>query len=172
MNVLVACEVSGIVRDAFLRLGHNAMSCDLKPSQSPGPHYTGNVFDVLADGWDMMIAFPPCTYLAKAQQWRYEYEQGRKAKRDEAVKFVDQLFHAPIPRIAIENPPGYLSRNWRPCSQLTYPYFFGDPYSKEIQLWLKNLPPLVGTCYNPVRRSVANHTNGRMSQALKSEMKS
>lgn len=172
MKVLVACECSGTVRDAFTRAGHTAMSVDLKPSLSSGDHYQGDVFDVINQGWDLMVAFPPCTYLAKAQQWRYQYESKRPQLRDEAMYFVNDLFRAPIPRIAIENPVGYLNHNWRPPTQICYPYMFGDPYRKEICWWLKNLPPLIGTLYNPVRKSIANHTNGRMSQDLKSEIKS
>lgn len=171
MKVLIACEQSGSVRDQFIALGHEAMSADLKPTMSPGPHYQGSVFDLCIKDFDLVIAFPPCTYLAKAQMFRYKTEPGRIEKRDKAVQFVRNLWEA-ADTIAIENPTGFLSSGWRPYSQLVHPWWFGDPYRKEICLWLKNVPPLIATCYNPIRKHVVNHTNGRMSQVEKSEIKS
>lgn len=156
-RVLVACEYSGRVRDAFLRDGHDALSCDLLPTESPGPHYQGNVLDILGDGWDLMIAHPECTYLTAAAEWAYgpgPYHQkvkpgtltgaARIEARAAAVDFVKKLWAAPIARIAIENPVGVLSRHiGKP--QIVQPYQFGDDASKATGLHLKNLPPLKPT---------------------------
>lgn len=172
MRVLIACECTGAVRDAVSRLGHYAMSADLKPCLSPGNHYQGSVFDIINDNWDLMIGFPPCTYLAKCQIFRYTKEPGRVKKRDEAVDFVRRLMDSQINHIALENPPGYLSSGYRNYNQVVRPWYFGDPYAKDICLWTKNLPPLMSTVYSTGRKSVRNHVNGRMSQALKSEIKS
>jgi len=172
LRVLIACEESGTVRDCFTRLGHYAMSSDLKPSKSPGLHYQGDVFDIISNDWDLLVAFPPCTYLAKAQMWRYYREPYRAVYRDKALEFVRRLYSSDINHIAIENPSGYLSSGFRPSNQLVRPWYFGDPYDKEINLWTKNLPPLMSTCYSTGRRKLSNHVNGRMSQDLKSEIKS
>lgn len=171
-RVLLACECSGSLRDAFARHGHYAMSVDLKGCPSPGRHHQGSVFDIIDQDWDLMVAFPPCTYLARPQVWRYRYEPDRVVLRDQAIEFVERLSAAHIPRIAIENPPGYLSSGWKPWSQLIQPYNFGDPYRKEVCLWLKNVPPVMSTLVSLVRKPLRNHVNGRMSQAQKSHIKS
>ena len=142
MRILVACEYSGTVRDAFRALGHDAMSCDLLPTERPGPHYQGSVVDILDDGWDMMIAHPPCTHLAVsgARWW--------KDKRDEqgvALDFVRRLMDAPIPRIAIENPVSIISTAIRKPDQIVQPWQFGHGETKATCLWLKGLPKLVPT---------------------------
>ena len=144
MRVLVACEYSGTVRDAFIREGHEAMSCDLLPTDVPGPHYEGDVRDILGDGWDLMIGHPPCTYLSKAGA-RWWKSRGREELAIQATDFVMTLWNAPIPMIAIENPRGQLNTRWRTPDQTIQPYWFGDPYSKATCLWLKNLPPLMAT---------------------------
>lgn len=145
MKVLVACEFSGIVRDAFIRKGHDAYSCDLLPSESDfGPHIQGDVLEHLNDGWDLMIAHPPCTYLSRmgAVHWK---KPGREEKSKEAAQFVFNLRDAPITKIAIENPIGKLNKLWRYPNQTIQPYQFGEPYSKATCLWLKNLPCLIPT---------------------------
>lgn len=144
MRVLVACEYSGAVRDEFIKLGHDAVSCDLLPTDVPGPHYEGDVFDIINDGWDIMIAFPPCTHLAlSGSQW---FEQKRKDGRQaEALQFVRDLMNAPIDKIAIENPLGIISSQIRKHDQIIQPWQFGEPFQKSTCLWLKNLPPLVAT---------------------------
>jgi hypothetical protein len=144
MRVLIACEYSGAVRDEFIKLGHDAMSCDLLPTDVPGPHYQGDVFDIINDGWDLMIAFPPCTHLAlSGSQW---FEQKRKdGRQQEALEFVKQLMLAPIEKIAIENPMGIIPTYIRPYDQVIQPYEFGDPFQKSTCLWLKNLPKLIPT---------------------------
>lgn len=141
MRVLVACEYSGAVRDEFIKLGHDAMSCDLLPTDVPGPHYEGDVFDIINDGWDLMIAFPPCTHLAlSGSQW---FEAKRKdGRQQDAIEFVRRLMLAPIDKIAIENPMGVIPTFIRPYDQVIQPYEFGDPFQKTTCLWLKNLPKL------------------------------
>lgn len=140
MKILVACEYSGRVRDALLALGHDALSCDLEPTEAPGPHRRGDVFGIIGDGWDMMIAFPPCTYLTKANAWRWS---AIEREREEALAFVRALLAAPIDRIAIENPPGAIGTAIRPADQYIQPWHFGEPWQKTTGLWLKGLPKLV-----------------------------
>jgi hypothetical protein len=144
MKVLVACEFSGVVRDAFLAQGHDAVSCDLIPSERPGPHIQGDVLEHLSDGWDLMIAHPPCTDLSKAgaRWWPQKEADGRI---EAGIDFVRAIRNAPIPRIAIENPIGILSRRLRKPTQIIEPYQFGDPWQKATCLWLYNLPRLVAT---------------------------
>lgn len=142
MRVLIACEFSGIVRDAFLAKGHDAMSCDLLPTEKPGPHYQGDVFDVIGDGWDMMIGHPPCTYISYAGT-RWWNDEGRCKKRLEALEFFRQLYEAPINKICLENPRGCASPTIAKYTQIIEPYYFGDEATKPTWLWLKNLPLLI-----------------------------
>ena len=142
MKVLVACEFSGTVRDAFLEKGHDAMSCDLLPTEAPGPHYRGDVLDVLGRGWDLMIAHPPCTYLTVSGLHWNKRDNSRAAKTEDALAFVDALLNAPIARIALENPIGCISTRIRKPDQVIQPYQFGHDASKATCLWLKNLPLL------------------------------
>jgi hypothetical protein len=173
MNILVACEYSNIVSSAFRTKGHSVLSCDLFPSLNSDEHYIGYVQDIIdSEAWDMLIAFPPCTFLAKAQIFQLYLDPGRVRKCLQAVYFVDYLMSARIKRICVENPIGILSRVFRPPSQIISPHFFGSPYSKEICLWLKNLPPLIYGCQSSGRKKVSNHCNSRMSQNLKSHIKS
>jgi hypothetical protein len=145
MNVLVACEFSGRVRDAFTRAGHCAASCDLLPSDTPGNHYQGDVREVLELGWDLMIAHPPCTYLCSSGiHWNTRRPE-RAQMTDESVGFFMLLANAPIPRIAIENPVGVMSTRYRKPDQIIQPYHFGHPESKKTCLWLNGLPPLMAT---------------------------
>ena len=138
-RVLIACEFSGIVRDAFLAQGWDAISCDLLPSERPGPHYQGDVRDILSDGWDLMIAHPPCTHLAVSGArhfWRKQQEQA------DALAFVRLLMAAPIPYIAIENPVSIISSAIRPPDQVIQPWMFGHGETKATCLWLTGLPLL------------------------------
>lgn len=163
MRVLVACEYSGAVRDAFLALGHDAMSCDLLPTDSLGPHHEGDVFDIIDDGWDLMVAHPPCTFLCSASA-KHLYmldERGvgtlrdehgeripnpaRIKARDESVEFVRALMDAPIDRVAVENPQGMLSSLYRKPDQYIEPWQHGHGETKKTGLWLKNLPKLEPT---------------------------
>jgi len=139
VRVLVACECSGVVRDAFNARGHFAMSCDLLPSDAPGMHYQGDVRDVLDGGWDLMIAHPPCTHLASSGAKWFKNKQVEQA---EALDFVRLLLNAPIPRIALENPVGVISTQIRKPDQIVQPYEHGHEATKTTCLWLKNLPPL------------------------------
>jgi hypothetical protein len=151
MRVLIACEYSGAVRDAFRARGHDAMSCDLLPTDVDGPHYQGDVFDVIGNGWDLMIAHPPCTYLCSSGlHWNGRVE-GRAAKTEDALAFVRALFDAPIPRIAIENPVGCIGTRIRKADQTIQPHQFGDDASKATCLWLKGLPLLTPTDRVPGR---------------------
>lgn len=145
MKILIACEFSGIVRDAFIKRGHDAVSCDLLPTESPGPHYQGDVFDIINDNWDLMIAHPPCTYLCvSGLHWNGRVD-GRAEKTRDAIEFVKQLWWSNIPKIAIENPVGCLSTQFMKPTQIIQPYDFGDDASKKTCLWLKNLPKLTPT---------------------------
>jgi hypothetical protein len=139
MRVLVACEYSGAVRDAFRARGHDAMSCDLLPTDVPGPHYQGDVRDVLGDGWDLMVAHPPCTHLAVSGARWFHLKQAEQA---EALAFVRLLMDAPIERIAIENPISIISSRIRKPDQIIQPWQFGHGETKATCLWLKNLPRL------------------------------
>ncbi len=161
LRVLVACEYSGRVRDAFTKMGHFAMSCDLLTSDAPGLHYQGDVFDIIDQGWDLMIAHPPCTYLAvSGARWFYHPEDSgkpiearrphpkypnRAKDRELAIKFFKDLFNSPIDKIAIENPIGTINTRFRAPDQIVHPYMFGDSASKSTCLWLKGLPLLKPT---------------------------
>lgn len=145
MNVLVACEYSGRVRDAFTRAGHFAMSCDLLPTDSPGLHYQGDVTEILNMNWDLMIAHPPCTYLSvSGMHWTTRGLRDPQLTED-ALDFVRLLMDAPVPRIAIENPISVISSRIRKPDQIIHPYHFGHDASKATCLWLKNLPKLTHT---------------------------
>lgn len=142
MRVLVACEYSGAVRDAFRARGHDAMSCDLLPTDVPGPHYQGDVRDVLDDGWDLMVAHPPCTHLAVSGARWFKDKQVEQA---EALAFVRLLLAAPVARIALENPVSIISSRVRKPDQVIQPWQFGHGETKATCLWLKNLPLLTPT---------------------------
>ena len=145
MRVLVACEFSGTVRDAFIREGHEAMSCDLLPSESSGPHHQGDVRNVLGNRWDLMIAHPPCTYLAvSGMHWTTRGMRDPQLTED-ALGFVRLLMNAPIKRICVENPVSVISSRIRKPDQIIQPYEYGHDASKKTCLWLKNLPKLQPT---------------------------
>lgn len=145
LSVLVSCEFSGRVRDAFIKKGHDAISCDLIPTESPGPHYQGDVFDIIDDGFDMLIAFPPCTYLCTTANRSFLNNPDRWQKRLDAMLFVHKLMNADIDKICIENPQGVISSHIRKPDQYIQPYDFGHCDSKMTGLWLKNLPLLKPT---------------------------
>jgi hypothetical protein len=142
MRVLVACEYSGIVRDAFVARGHEAISCDLLLTDVSGPHYCGDVRDILDDKWDLMIAHPPCTHLAVsgARWWK-----DKLVEQAEALDFVRLLLDAPIEKIALENPISKISTAIRKPDQIIQPWQFGHGETKATCLWLKNLPLLAPT---------------------------
>ena len=138
----MACKYSGRVRDAFIRNGCDAISCDLLPTDQPGPHYQGDVFDIINDGWDLMVAHPPCTHLAvSGARWFHKKRQEQR----EALDFVQRLMSAPIEQIAIENPVSVISSNIRKPDQIIHPWMFGHGETKATCLWLKNLAPLQPT---------------------------
>ncbi len=147
MKVLIACESSGTVRDAFIRAGHDAMSCDMLPTEKPGPHYQGDVRDVLYEHWDMLIGHPPCTYLSvSGMHWTTRGMRDPQLTED-ALAFARLLMDAPIARIAIENPVSIISSRIRKPDQIIQPYHFGHDASKKTCLWLKGLPPLRPTSF-------------------------
>ncbi len=172
IKILVAFEHTGSIASEFHKKGFNVTSCDLKPQNCPWYHVEGNVFDLLSLDFDFLFAFYPCTFLAKAQTGLVLNSKNRYLSMLNAVAEVKRIFNSSIPRIAMENPVGLLSRMYRKPDQIVYPWYFGDPYRKEICLWFKNCPPVLATCYNPVRKSISNHVNSRMSQAEKSEIRS
>ena len=142
MRILVACEYSGTVRDAFAARGHDAWSCDLLPTERPGNHYQGDVFDIIDDSWDLMIAHPPCTHLAvSGARWFKD----KQVEQVEALDFVRRLLDAPIPGIALENPVSIISSRIRKPDQIIQPWQFGHGETKATCLWLKNLPKLTST---------------------------
>ena len=153
MRILVACEFSGVVREAFRRRGHDAVSCDLLPSEVPGPHIQADVLDVLGDGWDLMVAFPPCTYLCSSGLHWNTRRPERAALTEGALAFVRDLLDAPIPAVALENPIGCISTRIRKPDQVVQPWQFGHPESKATCLWLRNLPLLVPTNTLPLPQS-------------------
>jgi hypothetical protein len=157
MRVLVACEYSGVVRDAFTRAGHYAASCDILPSESPlGDHYQCDVLTILDHDWDLMIAHPPCTYLcASGLHWNKRRPE-RAQQTEDALAFVRQLLDAPIARIALENPIGCISTRIRKPDQTIQPHQFGHDASKATCLWLKGLPPLT-----PTKHIAPRLVNGR-----------
>ena len=143
-RVLVACEYSGTVRDAFTAMGWEAMSCDLLDSEKPGNHYKGDIFDVLYKGWDLLIAHPPCTHLAVSGARHFAAKKA-SGVQDEALEFVYDLLHAPIKHIALENPISIISTRIRKPDQIIQPWQHGHGETKATCLWLKGLPLLVPT---------------------------
>lgn len=160
MRILVGCEYSGRVRQAFRDLGHDAWSCDFLPSEDASPyHIQGDVLALLNDGWDLGVFHPPCTYLAVSGLHWNGRVPGRAAKTEEALVFVRTLMGAPIPKIALENPVSCISTRIRKPDQVIQPWWFGEDASKKTCLWLKNLPPLV-----PTNRLPGNDKTRRANQ--------
>lgn len=160
LKVLIACEWSGIVREAFASLGHESISCDLLPTEKPGKHYQGDLMDILSENWGLVIAFPPCTHLssAGAPSWKEKQSDGRQQK---AIDFVLEIYNSDCDKIAIENPTGILSTVWRKPDQIINPYQFGEPFKKRTCLWLKNLPKLEPTnIVEPLYHWTCNSTQG------------
>jgi len=156
LKVLVACEESGAVRDAFIARGHYAMSCDFQPSRTAGPHWQGDVMEIIYAGWDLMVAHPPCTFLSSSGLHWNKRRPERAAQTEAALDFVRVLLNAPIAKIALENPVGCISSRIRKPDQIIQPYDFGDDASKATCLWLKGLPRLVPTCRIPGRIVIQN----------------
>lgn len=150
MKVIIICERSGIVRDAFLRQGHDAVSCDLVASSSPGPHIMADARTLDYSGYDLLIAHPECRYLTKAGAG--VFWNAHRPEQQQAVDFVLWIWSLPVYRICVENPAGYLSTAWRKPDQYVDPYWFGHYEKKHTGLWLKNLPPLMASyvCADPV----------------------
>lgn len=144
MKVIIACEFSGVVRDAFLRRGHEALSCDLLPGEGDGPHFQGDLRDVIDYPWDLMIAHPPCQHLSVSGA-RWFPEKASDGRQQSAISFFMWLSKAEIPRICIENPVSIMSTAWRKPEQIIQPWEFGHGETKATCFWLKNLPPLQST---------------------------
>jgi hypothetical protein len=144
MKILIACEYSGVVRDAFIAKGHDAMSCDLLPTDAPGPHYQGDVLDIIKDGWDMVIAFPPCTHLAVSGAKHFAAKRA-DGRQQEGIDFFNLFTNLDVERVCIENPIGIMSKLYRKPNQIIQPWMFGDKAQKSTCLWLKGLPTLVPT---------------------------
>jgi len=144
MRILIACEYSGKVRDAFISKGHDAMSCDILETEKPGPHYKGDVRDILYDGWDMLVGFPPCTHLASSGA-RWFKEKQADGRQQDGVDFFMLLANSSIPKIALENPVGIMSSRYRKPDQIIQPWQFGHGETKSTCLWLTGLPKLVPT---------------------------
>jgi len=144
MKVLIACEYSGTVRDSFIAMGHEVMSCDLLPTDKPGPHYQGDVFDIINDGWDLMIAHPPCTHLAVSGA-RHFAEKRADGRQQAGIDFFMALANAVIPKICIENPVCIMSTIWRKPDQIIQPWQYGHGETKSTCFWLKGLPLLQPT---------------------------
>ena len=164
MKVLVACEFSGIVRDAFIAKGHDAISCDLLPTERPGPHIQGDVQPLLQEPWDLVVAFPPCNYLSHINRWfKNDEKPGFEAKYREAIDFFLACRYANAPRICVENP------NQMPAARIALgmpddwvePYQFGERYRKRTGLWLTGLPPLMRTLVNPNPEGFLNIRKGK-----------
>ena len=141
VKVLVACEFSGIVREAFRKRGHDAWSCDLLPTEIPGQHIQGDVLPILGDGWDLMIAHPPCTHLSVSGAAWFEKKRA-DGRQQGAIDFFMQFVRTSIPKWCVENPVGIMSSVWRSPNQIIQPYYFGDEFQKTTCLWLNGLPPL------------------------------
>jgi site-specific DNA-cytosine methylase len=172
MKVLVGFEYSGIVAEAFRKHGHEAYSCDIISGNIPEFHIQKDFFEVVQHSkYDLVICHPPCQYLCKAQIFRLK-DTELFLKMLQAVEIVKRIMSLNIQYIAVENPIGILSSRFRPPDQIIYPYNFGDIHRKDICLWLKNLPPLIDTCISLKRIPVKNHVNSRMSQEVKSKIKS
>jgi hypothetical protein len=158
MRVLIACEVSGVVRDAFIARGYDAVSCDIMPTESKGPHIQDDVLKHIDDGWDLMIAHPPCTHLAISGARHFKRKK-KSGEQQAAVDFFMKIASSGIDRVCIENPVCIMSKEWRKPDQVIQPYYFGDPVRKTTWLWLKGLPRLHRT--NVVRPDIVIHPNGK-----------
>lgn len=167
MKVLVACEFSGIVREAFRARGHDAWSCDLLDSEKPSDfHWKGDVTNLLKHDWDLIIAHPPCTYLANAGLHYLKTRPERKQCLEAAFEFVKTIWGAPAKKVCIENPTGWLNTHWMRPHQIIQPYFFGTPEFKTTCLWLKGLPPLMATnvCDKPKPKGFVIRKTGKVGK--------
>lgn len=165
MRVLVACEYSGIVRNAFRKKGHDAWSCDLKESESPGPHIQGDVLQYLDDGWDMLIGHPPCTFLARSGAFWLHRDPSRYDKMINAKDFFLKLANCKIKKKALEQPNPYSGAGLPQSTQRIEPFYFGDPVRKSIHLWLYDLPALMATV---ITEPKINYVNAHRSPHIRS----
>ena len=173
MNILIACEFSGVVRDAFIKKGHNAISCDLLKSDTPGPHIKGNILEEINKEWDMIIAHPPCTYLCAASNGNiHKPHLNVLENRKTAFNFFMEFVNCVCKKVAIENPIGYVNSHYRKPDQIIQPWMFGHGYRKDVCLWLKNLPKIKPTkiIKGPYKRfnphSSKRNPNGRSLKSI------
>lgn len=160
-RILVACECSGIVREAFAKKGHYVLSCDLQPTEIPGNHFCGDIENVLCEKWDCIIAFPPCTDLSNVQAGPRMREKIANGKSEAALNFIKKIWNS-ADTVCIENPISqYLNENWLPYDQIIQPFYFGHNYRKTTCLWLKNLPFLMATLYNFPKYNLVNEGSKR-----------
>ena len=172
MKIIFICFTSRLILDRFAEAGHDVASLDLSPARHDHPHIIADIDEYTPTGYDAAICCPPCQWLSKAQQYRFRKHPETQEHTLAAVERVRRLWSLPIDKILIENPPGHLNKMWRYPTQIVRPWYFGDPYSKEICLWLKNLPPLIATVYSTGRKSISNHTNARMTQEERMHVRS
>jgi len=144
MKILVACEFSGTVREAFAKLGHDAWSCDLEPTSLPGNHYQGDMFDIVNDGWDLIIAHPPCTHLAVSGARHFEKKRA-DGRQQQGIDFFMRVINIDVPKLVVENPIGIMSTLYRKPDQIIQPFEYGHEATKSTCLWLKGLPLLKPT---------------------------
>lgn len=163
MRVLIACEFSGTVREAFKAKGHDAWSCDLEPTDLPGNHYQGDVMDIIADGWDLMIAHPPCTHLAVSGARHFEQKR-KDGRQQQGIDFFMQMINAPISKIAVENPIGIMSTIYKKPDQIIQPFEYGHSTTKGTCLWLKGLPLLKPTNIVKKEEIITLSSGKRMSK--------
>jgi len=163
MKILIACEFSGTVRDAFAKQGHDVWSCDLEPTEKPGNHYQGSVLDIINDGWDMMIAHPPCTHLAVSGARHFE-QKIKDGRQQQGIDFFMSLVNCNIPKYAIENPIGIMSNIYKPPTQIIQPYEYGHGTTKATCLWLRGLPLLKPTNIVDAGEVVTFKSGKRMSK--------
>ena len=168
MKVLVAFERSGVVRDAFIRAGHKAVSCDLAPTEVPGPHIEGDVTPWLRHRWDLLIAHPPCTYLASSGIHWNRKREGRAEETELALNMIRLVLASPSTRICMENPVGIISTRMRQPDQIINPYEFGSTENKRTCLWLKNLPKLEIVSFTPkeLRTNILNNLSPSEERAI------
>lgn len=167
LKVLVACEYSGRVREAFRRAGHDAWSCDLLPTEIPGQHVVGDVLKILDHGWDLMVGHPPCTFLANSGVRWLRDNPARQRDRENAFRFFMALWDSRIPRVALENPVGHISTAFREPDQIVQPWQFGHPEYKTTCLWLRGLPPLKPTnIVEPEQKLCGGAKPGRITSRI------
>lgn len=172
LSIRLLCFKSSLLPNLLTQRGHKVFTVDLSSINDRENHVVADALDHIDYYTDVTIACPPCQFLAKAQYHLLAKSPARREKSKQAIEFVDKIWQCNSPQVIIENPIGVLSKHWKRETQIIRPWYFGDPYTKDVCLWLKGVPPLISTVYHPNPKYIGNHVNGRMSQALKSSIKS